>query len=267
MAAARRPAQTALMSSAAVKTSLLVVAVLAFLATSAVTAVNLLLDHEDVRTYAISEPVSAIVVNAGSGDVHLVRAGEGVEVRETRHYVTEKPTLDRDVSDGVLTLASHCGHALLRCSADLRVTVPAGAESPCRPTPATWTPTASTSAPRSCAATRGRPGGAGRRAGARLGAHRLGRREGDRAGARAVDAQTDSGDVRVAAADGLRRAVAQTDSATSRPPCRAARTRSTPIRTPATRGRGAVARRPRPARDRGANRLGDVKLRVLSDRG
>ena len=40
---------------------------------------------EDVRTYAISEPVSAIVVNAGDGDVHLVRAGERVEVRETRH--------------------------------------------------------------------------------------------------------------------------------------------------------------------------------------
>ena len=49
-------------------------------------------------------------------------------ISETRHYVTQKPTLDRDVSDGVLTLATHCGHALLHCSADLRVTVPAGSE-------------------------------------------------------------------------------------------------------------------------------------------
>lgn len=116
------------MSSAAIKTSLLVVAVLAIVAATAVAAVNLLLVDEDVRTYAISAPVRSVVVNAGDGDVHLVRGGARVDVRETRHYVKEKPTLDRDVSDGVLTLASHCANALLRCSADLRVTVPAGAE-------------------------------------------------------------------------------------------------------------------------------------------
>lgn len=116
------------MSCAAVKASLLVVAVLAIFAATAVAAVNLLLVDEDVRTYAISAPVRSIVVNAGDGDVHLVPGGARVDVRETRHYVTEKPALDRDVSDGVLTLASHCANALLRCSADLRVTVPAGTE-------------------------------------------------------------------------------------------------------------------------------------------
>jgi DUF4097 and DUF4098 domain-containing protein YvlB len=47
-------------------------------------------------------------------------------VRETQHYVSDRPTLDQAVRDGVLTLDSHCDGNVLRCYADLRVTVPAG---------------------------------------------------------------------------------------------------------------------------------------------
>ena len=201
------------MSSAAMKASLLVVALLALLAPTAVAAVNLLLDREDVRTYAISEPVRAIVVNAGDGDVHLVRAGERVEVRETRHYVTEKPTLDRDVSDGVLTLATHCGNALLRCSADLRVTVPAGAEVTVQ------TDAGDVDADGVDVGSAQLRSDSGNLSAALDGGQELvwartdsGDIEVIAPGARAVDAQTDSGDVKVAGAGRLRRVVAQTDS-------------------------------------------------------
>jgi len=201
------------MSSAAIKTSLVVIAVLTILATTAVAAVNVLLDQQDVRTYAISEPVSAIVVNAGSGDVHLVRAGERVEVRETRHYVTEKPTLDRDVSDGVLTLATHCANALLRCSADLRVTVPAGTEVTVQ------TDSGDVDADGIDVRSAQLRSDSGDVRAALDGEQELVWARTDSGdvkviapGARAVDAQTDSGDVKVAGADRLRRVIAQTDS-------------------------------------------------------
>jgi DUF4097 and DUF4098 domain-containing protein YvlB len=47
-------------------------------------------------------------------------------VRETQHYVSKRPTLDRKLAGGVLTIDSHCNAVVLRCLADLRVTVPAG---------------------------------------------------------------------------------------------------------------------------------------------
>jgi archaeosine-15-forming tRNA-guanine transglycosylase len=201
------------MSSSAVKTSLLVVTVLAVLATTAVAAVNRLLDREDVRTFAITEPVRSIVVNAGDGDVHLVPAGDRVAVRETRHFVTEKPTLDRDVRDGVLTLASHCGNALLRCSADLRVTVPAGAEVTVQTdsgdVDADGVDLRDAQLRSDSGNVRAELAGGQELVWARTDS-------GDvtviAPGARAVDAQTDSGDVKVAGGDRLRRIVAQTDS-------------------------------------------------------
>jgi hypothetical protein len=90
------------------------------------TAVNFAFDETAVKTHTIAEPVRSIVVKSGSGDVHLVPAGGKVEVRETQHYVSTKPTLRRDVRNGVLTLDSGCGSHLLRCYSDLRVSVPAG---------------------------------------------------------------------------------------------------------------------------------------------
>jgi hypothetical protein len=88
--------------------------------------VNYALDDTKVNTYAISGTVHELVVKSGSGNVDLVPAGTGVEVRETQHFVSRKPTLDRTLSGGVLTIDSHCSTVLLRCLADLRVTVPAG---------------------------------------------------------------------------------------------------------------------------------------------
>jgi hypothetical protein len=99
-----------------------------FFATAGVAfgAVNYGLDDTQVKHYAIPGSVQAIVVKSGAGNVDLVPGGERVRVRETQHFVSMKPTLDRTVKAGVLTLDSHCTSVVLRCYADLRVSVPAG---------------------------------------------------------------------------------------------------------------------------------------------
>jgi hypothetical protein len=106
--------------------NLLIAAGLLVVAGGAYTVVNFAFDHTAVKTHTIAQPVRSIVVKSGSGDVDLVPAGAKVEVRETQHYVSTKPTLHQDVRDGVLTLDSGCGSHLLRCYSDLRVSVPAG---------------------------------------------------------------------------------------------------------------------------------------------
>jgi len=83
------------------------------------------LDDSKVNAYAMTGDVREIVVKSDSGNVDLV-PGARVRVRETQHFVSTKPTLDRTLQGGVLTLDSHCGTVVLRCFADLRVTVPAG---------------------------------------------------------------------------------------------------------------------------------------------
>lgn len=214
MARARRSAQTAAMSSAATKTSLLVIVVLAIFASTALTAVNLLLDKEEVRTYAITEPVNSIVVNSRSGDVHLVRAGNRIRVRETRHYVTRKPQLDRDVDGGVLTLDSHCGGGLLlNCSADLRVTVPAGievtVETDSGDVDADGIDVDNAQLRSDSGDVKATLAGEQALVWARTDSGNV---KVVAAGARAVDAQTDSGDVNVDTGGPLGRVVAQTDS-------------------------------------------------------
>lgn len=93
----------------------------------ALAVVNLALERTDLHNYAIGGPVHEIVVRSDSGDVRLIRgAGKGVQVRETQHYVFKRPKLSRDLTSGVLTLDGHCDGLALNCSADLRVTVPAG---------------------------------------------------------------------------------------------------------------------------------------------
>ncbi|HEV7882550.1 MAG TPA: DUF4097 family beta strand repeat-containing protein [Solirubrobacteraceae bacterium] len=106
--------------------NLLIAAGLLVVAGSAYTVVNFAFDHTAVTTHTIAQPVRSIVVKSGSGDVDLVPAGAKVEVRETQHYVSTKPTLHQDVRNGVLTLDSTCGSHVLRCYADLRVSIPAG---------------------------------------------------------------------------------------------------------------------------------------------
>lgn len=90
------------------------------------TAVNFGLDDEKVNAYAMSGEVRAVVVKSDSGNVDLVPGTSRVSVRETQHYVSEKPKLDRTLKGGVLTIDSHCGTLVMRCYADLRVSVPAG---------------------------------------------------------------------------------------------------------------------------------------------
>jgi hypothetical protein len=111
------------------KTVLLACLAVLVVVSGALAAVNLALDRTDVKTYAVGAPVREIVVKADSGNVRLIPAsGKGVQVRETQHYIFKRPKLDRDVTGGVLTLDSHCNGFVLNCSADLRVTVPAGIE-------------------------------------------------------------------------------------------------------------------------------------------
>lgn len=88
--------------------------------------VNFAMDDTQVNAYATTGAVHEIVVKSDSGNVDLVPAGSRVVVRETQHYVSQKPRLDRTLAGGVLTIDSHCGSVFLRCYADLRVTVPAG---------------------------------------------------------------------------------------------------------------------------------------------
>jgi hypothetical protein len=109
-----------------IKKLLIAAGCLAVVSGGTYTAANFGFDETSVKTHAITQPVRSIVVKSGSGDIDLVPGGAKVEVRETQHYVSTKPTLHQDVRDGVLTLDSDCGSHLLRCYADLRVGIPAG---------------------------------------------------------------------------------------------------------------------------------------------
>ena len=109
------------------KKLLLLVVVVVVLAAGALALLNFVFDKERTKTHTVSGEVTEIVVKSQSGDVDLVPGGDQVEVRETQHYVFDKPKLERDVSGGVLTLESDCSAKLaLKCYSDLRVTVPAG---------------------------------------------------------------------------------------------------------------------------------------------
>jgi hypothetical protein len=88
------------------------------------TAVNFGLDDSQVNAYAMTGDVHEVVVRSDSGNVDLVPGTGRVSVRETQHFVSEKPELDRTLKRGVLTIDSHCGTLVLRCYADLQVRVP-----------------------------------------------------------------------------------------------------------------------------------------------
>jgi DUF4097 and DUF4098 domain-containing protein YvlB len=90
------------------------------------TAVNFGLDDSKVNAYAMSGDVREVVVESDSGNVALLPGRGRVQVRETQHFVSKRPELDRTLKDGVLTVDSHCATIVLRCYADLRVKVPAG---------------------------------------------------------------------------------------------------------------------------------------------
>lgn len=111
------------------KLALLFLLALLVVVGGALAALHFVFDEQSVRTHAIAGPVREIVVRDGSGDVRLIAAGgSNVRVRETRHYVFGKPSYHQSVKRGILTVASDCGGFALSCSADLRVSVPAGIE-------------------------------------------------------------------------------------------------------------------------------------------
>jgi len=111
---------------AAMKNALLIVAGAIVLTTAALALFGVVLGQEKITTHPVAGTVREIVVKSDSGDVRLIRAGTQVQVRETQHYVLQKPTLEQDLTDGVLTLETDCDSFFFNCSADLRVTVPAG---------------------------------------------------------------------------------------------------------------------------------------------
>lgn len=108
------------------KRALLGIVLLAVLAAGALAVVNLALDRTHRTTQTVAEPVREIVVKAGRGDVDLVPAGKRIEVRQSQHYVLNKPRLKLTVKNAVLTLDSDCAANVFKCYADLRVTVPFG---------------------------------------------------------------------------------------------------------------------------------------------
>ncbi len=110
------------------KKALIGIVLLAVLAAGGLAVVNFALDRTQRTAQTVAEPVREIVVKSGAGDVDLVPAGGRIEVRQTRHYVLGKPNVKLTVKDGVLTLDSDsdCAAIVLKCYADLRVTVPRG---------------------------------------------------------------------------------------------------------------------------------------------
>jgi hypothetical protein len=198
---------------AAMKKALLIAVAVVVLVPAAFALLGVVLGHEKITTHPVAGTVREIVVNSDSGDVRFIRAGTEVQVRETQHYVLRRPTLEQDLTDGMLTLDTDCDSFFFDCSTDLRVTVPAGVR-------------ISVQADSGDVHADGIDVGdvraesdsgdvhlelVGRQA--HVWAHTdSGDVHVDSDGARAIDAQTDSGDVHVEARGRPRRLVADTDS-------------------------------------------------------
>jgi hypothetical protein len=86
------------------------------------------LSGSETETHTVSQTVRSVVLDVDSGHVELVRGGDQVSVRETRRWDLRKPTVKRELHNGVLTVKAEChgGFPLSSCKTDLRVTLPAG---------------------------------------------------------------------------------------------------------------------------------------------
>jgi hypothetical protein len=110
------------------KNALVLVALLVVVLAGGVVAADIALESKQVKRHTFSGPIDEIVVRSDGGDLAFVAGrGRGVQVRETQHYVLRRPTLQRSVADGVLTLEIGCRVSFVTCFGDLRVSVPAGA--------------------------------------------------------------------------------------------------------------------------------------------
>jgi hypothetical protein len=112
--------------SVRLKRALAGTALVVVLAGGGLAVADVAFDKTSVRHHAIDAGAHAIVVTSGSGNVELVPSSGRIDVRETQHYVLDRPSFRQHLVDGVLTLASDCGASVVRCDADLRVSVPAG---------------------------------------------------------------------------------------------------------------------------------------------
>src|SRR6185295_13616645 len=87
------------------------------------------LHREDVTQTTIDADVDRLVVHGDASDVVVVRSpDERIHVRAEAHYLTDRPSPQPRIEDGVLRLSGDCGGWWLigGCSIDYRVAVPAG---------------------------------------------------------------------------------------------------------------------------------------------
>lgn len=89
---------------------------------------NLGVDRTATKEHTVYGTIREIVVKPGKGDVEFVPSDRLVRIRETQHFVIEKPELSRDRSGGVLTLEAACDDTpdVVPCFSDLRVSLPPG---------------------------------------------------------------------------------------------------------------------------------------------
>jgi hypothetical protein len=106
---------------------LFVLVALVVAAVVALAVVNLGVDRTATKSHTVFGEVREIVVKPGDGNVEFIPAGSFIRIRESQHYVLDKPKLERTRSAGVLTIASKCDVPdPLPCYSDMRITVPAG---------------------------------------------------------------------------------------------------------------------------------------------
>lgn len=90
-----------------------------------------LLKHTRQETTTLPRHVDRVVVDAGSGDVHL-QGGEGnrVVVEQNLQWLWRRPKVSLRVVGSVLRVASSCptGGPVNRCKADLTLTIPFDAD-------------------------------------------------------------------------------------------------------------------------------------------
>ena len=90
---------------------------------------SIALEREDVTQSTLDSDVERLVVRGDASDVTVVPStDQRIHVRAEARYVTERPSPNPQVEDGVLRLDGDCGDWWLLggCSIDYRVAVPAG---------------------------------------------------------------------------------------------------------------------------------------------
>ncbi len=94
----------------------------------ALAVTNLGVDRTATKHHLVGGTLREIVVKPGRGRVEFVPAVKLVRISETKHYVIEKPELELQRADGVLTIEPACDDFpdVVVCFSDMRITVPPG---------------------------------------------------------------------------------------------------------------------------------------------